>query len=104
MDTGCGLKLFPRQVLLELPLFNYFHRYLPTLFQMAGYRVINIPVTHRPRTRGKSKYGFWNRFLPGMLDLFGVLWLKNRPVRADIATIEGQLREEERTEKVRDAG
>lgn len=90
-DTGCGLKLFPRQGFMSLPHFNHFHRYLPSLFQMKGYCVINVPVTHRPRTRGKSKYGFWNRFLPGIWDLLGVLWLKNRQIEAEIATIEGQL-------------
>lgn len=92
-DTGCGLKLFPRKGFLSLHHFNHFHRYLPTLFQMQGYHTINVPVTHRPRTRGKSKYGFWNRFLPGVWDLVGVLWLKNRPLRAEIAVIEGQLKE-----------
>lgn len=92
-DTGCGLKLFPRKGFLSFPHFNHFHRYLPSLFQMHGYHIMNVPVTHRPRTRGKSKYGFWNRFLPGIWDLLGVLWLKNRPVHAEIAIIEGQLKE-----------
>jgi dolichol-phosphate mannosyltransferase len=54
------------------------HRFLPALFQRAGSRVISVPVNHRERTRGRSKYGVHNRLWVGIVDLFGVMWLKAR--------------------------
>ncbi len=78
-DSGCGLKLFQRQVFLDLPHFNHLHRFLPALFKRAGGHVINVPVNHRPRTRGASKYGTMNRLWVGIIDLFGVMWLLRRP-------------------------
>ena len=56
-DTGCGIKLFSRELFMELPRFDHMHRFLPALFQRHGARVISVPVSHRPRTRGTSKYG-----------------------------------------------
>jgi dolichol-phosphate mannosyltransferase len=80
-DTGCGIKLLHRATFLELPRFNHMHRFLPALFQRAGARVISVPVRHRPRTRGTSKYGLHNRLWVGIVDLFGVRWLivRNQP-------------------------
>jgi len=77
-DTGCGIKLMHRATFLELPRFNHMHRFLPALFQRAGARVISVPVRHRPRTRGASKYGLHNRLWVGIVDLFGVRWLIRR--------------------------
>jgi dolichol-phosphate mannosyltransferase len=77
-DTGCGIKLFHRATFLELPRFNHMHRFLPALFQRAGSEVISVPVRHRPRTRGISKYGVRNRLFVGITDLFGVMWLIRR--------------------------
>lgn len=77
-DTGCGIKLFLREAFLELPAFDHMHRFLPALFQRSGHRVVSIPVGHRPRTRGRSKYGLHNRLWVGIVDLFGVMWLKAR--------------------------
>ncbi len=77
-DTGCGIKLFAREAFLELPAFDHMHRFLPALFQRAGHHVVSIPVGHRPRTRGRSKYGLHNRLWVGIVDLFGVMWLKAR--------------------------
>lgn len=74
-DTGCGLKLMHRATFLELPRFDHMHRFLPALFQRAGARVVSVPVRHRPRTRGISKYGLHNRLWVGIVDLFGVRWL-----------------------------
>lgn len=80
-DTGCGLKLFARADFLRLPPFDHMHRFLPALFRReAGGRVVTVDVNHRPRTRGKSKYGLFDRLWVGIVDLFGVLWLKSRPV------------------------
>jgi dolichol-phosphate mannosyltransferase len=77
-DTGCGIKLMHRATFLELPHFNHMHRFLPALYQRAGAQVISVPVRHRPRTRGQSKYGLHNRLWVGIVDLFGVRWLIRR--------------------------
>ena len=74
-DTGCGIKLMHRATFLELPRFNHMHRFLPALFRRAGAEVISVPVRHRPRTHGVSKYGVHNRLWVGIVDLFGVRWL-----------------------------
>jgi dolichol-phosphate mannosyltransferase len=80
-DTGCGIKLFHRATFLELPPFNHMHRFLPALFQRAGARVESVAVSHRPRTRGCSKYGVANRLWVGIVDLLGVRWLIRRAPR-----------------------
>jgi dolichol-phosphate mannosyltransferase len=77
-DTGCGLKAFRRSAFLELPFFNHMHRYLITLMQREGYEVRFVSVGHRPRNAGVSKYGNWDRFVVGISDLLGVIWLKRR--------------------------
>ena len=77
-DTGCGLKMFQRAAFLELPAFDHMHRYLPALFIRAGGRVVSVPVNHRPRTRGASKYGTLDRLWVGIFDLVGVFWLQRR--------------------------
>ena len=77
-DTGCGIKLFERDVFIELPRFDHMHRFLPALFQRHGARVISVPVSHRPRTRGTSKYGMLNRLWVGIVDIIGVMWLRRR--------------------------
>jgi dolichol-phosphate mannosyltransferase len=77
-DTGCGIKLFSRDLFMELPRFDHMHRFLPALFQRHGARVISVPVSHRPRTRGTSKYGMLNRLWVGIVDIGGVMWLRRR--------------------------
>jgi dolichol-phosphate mannosyltransferase len=77
-DTGCGIKLFERAVFVELPRFDHMHRFLPALFLRQGARVVSIPVSHRPRTRGTSKYGMLNRLWVGIVDILGVMWLRRR--------------------------
>jgi glycosyltransferase involved in cell wall biosynthesis len=77
-DSGCGLKLFSRELFLSLPYFDHNHRFLPALVQRAGGQVVSVAVNHRPRTRGQSKYGAWNRLWVGIVDLFGVMWLQRR--------------------------
>jgi dolichol-phosphate mannosyltransferase len=77
-DTGCGLKLFTRAAFLDLPAFDHMHRFLPALFIRAGGRVVSVPVNHRPRIRGASKYGTLDRLWVGIFDLFGVFWLQRR--------------------------
>ena len=77
-DTGCGLKAFRREAFLELPYFDHMHRYLITLMLREGHEVRFMPVGHRPRGAGRSKYGVWDRALVGLSDLIGVMWLKRR--------------------------
>ena len=85
-DTGCGLKLFSRDAFLALPYFDHIHRFLPALMLREGFRIGHVDVNHRPRTRGVSKYGVFDRLLVSLSDLYGVLWLKRRarnPQRVD---------------------
>ncbi|MGX9962202.1 glycosyltransferase family 2 protein [Roseomonas sp. F4] len=77
-DTGCGLKVFPRALFLDLPRFDHMHRYLPALVLRAGGRVVSEPVNHRPRTRGQSNYGTLDRLLVSISDMLGVIWLQRR--------------------------
>jgi len=84
-DTGCGLKVFPRDMFLGFPAFDHMHRFLPALTIRAGGRVVSVQVNHRPRERGQSKYGLFNRLWVGIVDIFGVMWLNRRPSRVKIA-------------------
>jgi dolichol-phosphate mannosyltransferase len=77
-DTGCGIKLFDRSEFLTQPQFDHMHRFLPALFQRRGARVVSVPVNHRPRQRGQSKYGMFDRLWVGIVDIFGVMWLARR--------------------------
>jgi dolichol-phosphate mannosyltransferase len=80
-DTGCGIKLFEREAFLDLPYFNHMHRYLPALMQRAGWKTVSVPVNHRARSTGVSKYNNHNRALVGIADLRGVAWLIRRSKR-----------------------
>jgi len=87
-DTGCSLKLFPRDSYLELPFFNGLHRFMPALLKLYGHETIFTPVNDRPRKIGVSKSDFLGRAIKGLYDLFGVLWLMRRtpaPERGDEA-------------------
>ena len=77
-DTGCGLKVFPRALFLELPHFDHMHRYLPALVLRQGGRVVSQPVNHRPRLRGRSNYGTLDRLAVSVFDMLGVIWLQRR--------------------------
>jgi dolichol-phosphate mannosyltransferase len=86
-DTGCGIKLFERAAFLDLPYFDHMHRYLPALMQRAGWKTVSVPVSHRPRGAGRSKYNNLGRALVGLRDLVGVSWLIARshvPVASEI--------------------
>lgn len=80
-DTGCGIKLIEREAFLDLPYFDHMHRYLPALMQRAGWQTLSVPVNHRHRTSGVSKYTNWGRALVGVRDLLGVSWLIARSRR-----------------------
>ena len=94
-DTGCGLKLFPRALFLELPHFDHYHRFLPALVQQAGGTVVSVEVGHRPRAHGRSHYGIHNRLWVGLVDLVGVLWLKRRAARGrpEVTEVSGEPNE-----------
>jgi len=77
-DTGCGIKLFPRELFLQLPWFSHIHRFLPALIRRAGGTSVSLPVSHRERTRSESKYGIWDRAWVGIWDLLGIMWLLRR--------------------------
>ncbi len=80
-DTGCGLKVLRRELFLALPEFDHMHRFLPALVLRAGGRTLPVPVGHRPRVRGRSNYGTFDRLAVGVVDLFGVWWLQRRARR-----------------------
>jgi dolichol-phosphate mannosyltransferase len=77
-DTGCGIKLFSRQTFEQLPWFNHMHRYFPALVRRAGGTSVSVPVRHRERGAGNSKYGVFDRAWVGIYDLIGVRWLLKR--------------------------
>jgi glycosyltransferase involved in cell wall biosynthesis len=89
-DVGCSLRVMRRDCVRHLFVFRGMHRFLPTLMRLNGLgRTLEVPVHHRPRLRGKTKYGINNRLWVGLADLFGVWWLLRRTVaprvRADTA-------------------
>jgi dolichol-phosphate mannosyltransferase len=80
-DTGCALRVFKRSVLEGLFPFNGMHRFLPILVANNGAKTLEMPVNHRPRFAGVSKYGVWNRLGRGVFDLMGVHWYQKRRLR-----------------------
>jgi len=83
-DTGCMLKAFRREALGRLPLYRGMHRFLPALLRMEGFRVGEVPVHHRPRQAGQSKYGNWSRLWTGLGDLWAVRWMARRRLDYEI--------------------
>jgi dolichol-phosphate mannosyltransferase len=83
-DTGCTLKVMRQPCREALLLFNGMHRFIPALIRNMGFRVTEVPVNHRPRIHGVSKYGFGNRALRATLDMLGVRWLNSRRTRYEI--------------------
>jgi len=77
-DTGCPMKLFKREVAGSFTLYTGFHRFLPTLARMNGFRVIEVPVRHRERVAGTSKYGVFNRAFVGLMDAIVIGWMRRR--------------------------
>lgn len=83
-DSACGIRVVTREAFLRLPYFDHLHRFVPALLRREGYSMIALPVNHRPRTRGRSKYGTWDRLCVGIVDLFGVMWLMKRRKRTEV--------------------
>lgn len=80
-DSGCGIRMFDRQLFLQLPYFDHFHRFMPALAHRQGAVVVAVPVGHAARQRGVSKYRVLDRLIVGISDLLGVMWLIRRHPR-----------------------
>ena len=83
-DSGCTFRAFRRECLRGLVLYRGFHRFIPTLLKMRGYRVIEVPVNHRPRRFGRSKYGVLNRAAVAFVDLLVIRWMNARRLRYEV--------------------
>ncbi len=84
-DAGCGTKVLRRELFLSLPQFVGMHRFMPTLCRYEGARIAQTEVRHRPRVAGRTKYGIVNRAWRGMVDCFGVRWLRSRRLSPSVA-------------------
>jgi len=82
-DSACSLRAFKRECVEKLKLYNGLHRFIPTLVKMEGYKVLEIPVSHLPRLKGKGKYGVFNRVFKAFRALFVVRWMKKNFMRYD---------------------
>jgi dolichol-phosphate mannosyltransferase len=92
-DTGCSLRVMKREIALAIPLeFRGVHRFIPITARHLGYKVVEMPVNHRPRVAGVAKYGVWNRAIPGLIDCLAVRWMRNRrrPVNFEHCTFPAQ--------------
>lgn len=83
-DTGCSLKIYRKACLQNIKLYQGMHRFLPALFQIEGYRVGQIPVNHRERVKGSTKYSFFNRSFNTVADMFAVYWMRQRKLNYTI--------------------
>jgi glycosyltransferase involved in cell wall biosynthesis len=88
-DAGCFLRVMRREALRELPVFNGLHRFLPTILQYQGFRVLEMEVNHRPRVAGRSNYGVGNRLWRGIRDCFAMRWFRARVIPAERLQPEG---------------
>jgi glycosyltransferase involved in cell wall biosynthesis len=84
-DSGCTFRAFRRECLRDLVLYRGFHRFIPTLLRMRGFRVVEVPVRNRPRRFGQSKYGIMNRAFVAFADLLVVRWMKSRLFHYEVA-------------------
>lgn len=83
-DSACTLRVFKKECIQEIPVFNGMHRFLSTLVKMEGYRIIEVPVSHHPRKFGESKYNIRNRMVRSFVDLLAVRWMKHRALCYEI--------------------
>lgn len=83
-DTGCSLKIYRKQCLEQIKMYHGMHRFLPALFKIEGFKVMEIPVNHRERPAGKTKYNLFNRSFNTVADLFAVRWMRKRQLRYKI--------------------
>jgi glycosyltransferase involved in cell wall biosynthesis len=90
-DVGCSLRAMRAGPLRRVKLFRGSHRFLPTLLRLEGARVVEIPVAHRPRRHGASKYGIRNRLGAGLVDLFAVRWMQSRALHYEATELKGTV-------------
>lgn len=83
-DTGCSLKVYKSDCLKNIKMFKGMHRFLPALFKIEGFRVVEVPVNHRERLKGVTKYNFFNRSFNTVADLLAVRWMSKRHVNYKI--------------------
>lgn len=83
-DVGCSIRVFRRECIDRIKLYEGMHRFFPTLFRIEGYTIGEMPVGHRPRQKGTSKYGIANRLWRGLKDLMAVRWMQRRALRYEI--------------------
>jgi glycosyltransferase involved in cell wall biosynthesis len=83
-DVGCSLRVMRAEHVRRVKLFRGMHRFLPTLLRLEGARVVEVPVSHRPRRYGRSKYGIGNRVFVGIADVLAVRWMKKRTLRHQV--------------------
>lgn len=83
-DVGCSLRAMRAEPLRRVKLWHGAHRFLPTLLRLEGARVVEVPVCHRPRRHGRSKYGILDRLFTGFADVLGVRWLERRALRYEV--------------------
>ena len=86
-DSACSLRVMRRECLAAIPPFSGMHRFVPTLLRLAGHRVVEVPVHHRPRNLGQSKFGIRNRAWPAFIDLLVVRWMMRRTVRPRVREV-----------------
>jgi len=79
-DTGCSLKVMRAELVKRIPMFTGMHRFLPTLMKLEGAKVAEVRVNHRPRSKGVSKYGIWDRAWSAAYDLLAVRWMQKRHI------------------------
>ena len=83
-DSACTLRVFKKECIRTVPIFNGMHRFFSTLVKMEGFRIVEVPVSHHPRRYGKSKYNIRNRMIRSFTDLLAVRWMKDRRIRYEI--------------------
>ncbi len=79
-DTGCSLKVYRKKCLNHIKMFKGMHRFLPALFKIEGFRVAEVPVNHRERLKGTTKYNFFNRSFNTVADMLAVRWMWKRHI------------------------
>ena len=87
-DSACALKAYKREIIPRLKLYEGLHRFMTTIAAMNGFRVVEIPVNHRPRTRGVAKYGVWNRAFRALRAAFAVRWMQRHVLIYDVRELE----------------
>jgi len=83
-DTGCSLKIYRTECLKNIKMYQGMHRFLPALFSIEGYRIKEVPVNHRERIKGKTKYNFFNRSFNTIADMWAVQWMRKRQLKYQI--------------------